>query len=99
MYSQPASLLVDNPFDRCLLNSTMLKQFKRDADGGLTLLIQTESPGQAKEADWLLGREARQTPAFLARPADSHCADLGIRRGTVSRQIVSPSVYQFDTPL
>ena len=36
-----------------LLNSPMLPQFKRDADGGLTLLIQNESPGKNKEANWL----------------------------------------------
>jgi hypothetical protein len=28
-------------------------QLKRDADGGLTLLIQNESPGKDKEANWL----------------------------------------------
>jgi hypothetical protein len=53
MYDQPASLLVANPINRYLLNSTMLPQFNRDADGGLTLLIQNESPGKDKEANWL----------------------------------------------
>ena len=53
MYEQPASLLVANPIDRYLLNSTMLPDFKRDGDGGITLLIQNESPGQALEANWL----------------------------------------------
>ena len=28
-------------------------QLKRDADGGLTLLIQNESPGKDEEANWL----------------------------------------------
>jgi hypothetical protein len=36
MYDLPASLLVDNPLNRYLLNSPMLLQFKRDADGGIT---------------------------------------------------------------
>jgi hypothetical protein len=53
MYEQPASLLVANPLNRYLLSSTMLPQFKRDADGGLTLLIQHESPGKDQEANWL----------------------------------------------
>jgi hypothetical protein len=53
MYEQPASLLVANPINRYLVNSPMLPQFQRDADGGLTLLIQNESPGKDKEANWL----------------------------------------------
>ena len=46
MYELPASLLVANPLNRYLLNSTMLPQFQRAADGGLTLLIQNTSPGK-----------------------------------------------------
>jgi hypothetical protein len=53
MYELPASLLVANPLNRYLLNSPMLLQFKRDADGGLTLIIQNESPGADMEANWL----------------------------------------------
>ena len=53
MYEMPASLLVANPINRYLINSPMLPQLKRDADGGLTLLIQNESPGKDKEANWL----------------------------------------------
>lgn len=53
MYEMPASLLVANPLNRYLLNSPMLPQFKRDADGGITLYIQNASPGTDKEANWL----------------------------------------------
>lgn len=53
MYDSPASLLVHNPINRYLLNSTMLSQFKMDEDGGLTLYIQHESPGKDKESNWL----------------------------------------------
>ena len=53
MYDLPASLLVANPLNRYLLNAPMLPQFTRDADGGLTLYFQNESPGKDKEANWL----------------------------------------------
>jgi hypothetical protein len=53
MYEQPASLLYANPLKRYLINSTMLPQLKRDADGGVTLLLQHESPGKELEANWL----------------------------------------------
>jgi len=53
MYDMPAELLVANPLNRYVLNSPMLPQFKRDADGGLTLYIGNESPGSDKEANWL----------------------------------------------
>jgi len=53
MYELPSSLLVANPLNRYLLNSPMLPQFKRDADGGITLSIQNETPGADKEANWL----------------------------------------------
>jgi hypothetical protein len=53
MYELPASLLVANPIDRYLLNSPMLPQFVKDADGGLTFYVQNEPPGKDKEPNWL----------------------------------------------
>ena len=53
MYGLPASLLVANPINRYLINSPMLPQLKRDADGGVTIYIQNETPGADKEANWL----------------------------------------------
>jgi hypothetical protein len=63
MYELPSSLLVANQLNRYLLNSPMLPQVKRDADGGLTLLIQNETPGKDKEANWL---PAPKGPFFMA---------------------------------
>jgi hypothetical protein len=53
MYELPASLLVANPLNRYLINSPMLPQLEKDADGGLTLIIQNASPGKAQEPNWL----------------------------------------------
>ena len=53
MYELPASLLVANSINRYLINSPMLPQLQKDADGGVTLYIQHESPGADKEANWL----------------------------------------------
>ncbi|WP_036989613.1 DUF1254 domain-containing protein [Pseudomonas vranovensis] len=53
MYDGKTRLLVDNPLDRYLINSRMLNQLKRDADGGLTLYLQHVSPGTARESNWL----------------------------------------------
>jgi hypothetical protein len=63
MYELPSSLLSANPLNRYLLNSPMLPQLKKDADGGLTLYIQNESPGSDKEANWL---PAPKGPFFMA---------------------------------
>ncbi len=53
MYGLPENLLVANPINRYLINSPMLPDLKRDADGGLTLYIQTDSPGAELESNWL----------------------------------------------
>lgn len=63
LYELPASLLSANPLNRYLLNSPMLPQFQRDADGGITLFIQNTSPGKEKEANWL---PAPKGPFFMA---------------------------------
>lgn len=53
MYDLPDSLLVANPLNRYLLNSTMLDDFVRDEDGGITLYLQHDAPGKDKEPNWL----------------------------------------------
>lgn len=53
MYELPASLLSANPLNRYLINSPMLPGLKKDADGGITLYVQHESPGKDKESNWL----------------------------------------------
>jgi hypothetical protein len=53
LYELPSSLLSANPINRYLINSPMLPQLKRDADGGITLYVQHDSPGTDKESNWL----------------------------------------------
>ncbi len=53
MYDGKSQLLIKNPINRYLLNSPMLSQMKKNPDGSLTLYIQKDSPGKAKESNWL----------------------------------------------
>jgi hypothetical protein len=53
LYGLSSRLLVANPLNRYLINSPMLPELNKDADGGITLYIQHESPGKSKESNWL----------------------------------------------
>jgi hypothetical protein len=53
LYELPSSLLYANPLNRYLINSPMLPDLKRDADGGLTLHVSHASPGAELESNWL----------------------------------------------
>jgi len=53
MYDGKSQLLIRNPLDRYLIDSPMLPEMKKNADGSLTLYIQKDSPGKDKESNWL----------------------------------------------
>ncbi len=49
--------------NRYLINAPMLPDLVKDPEGGLTIYIQTESPGAEKESNWL---PAPADPFFAA---------------------------------
>lgn len=53
LYQLPTSLLYANALNRYVINSAMLPAMQRDADGGVTVLVQHDSPGPEREANWL----------------------------------------------
>lgn len=62
MYDGKTQLLIENPINRYLINSPMLPDMIKNADGSVTLYIQKDSPGKDKEANWL---PAPNGPIFL----------------------------------
>jgi hypothetical protein len=53
MYDGKSQLLIENPIDRYLINSPMLPDLEKNADGSLTIHMQKDSPGRARESNWL----------------------------------------------
>jgi hypothetical protein len=53
MYDGKTQFLIKNPINRYLINSPMLPGMKTNADGSLTIYVQKNSPGAAKESNWL----------------------------------------------
>jgi hypothetical protein len=53
MYDGKTQLLIENPLNRYLINSPMLPDLKKSADGSLTIHIQKDSPGADLESNWL----------------------------------------------
>jgi hypothetical protein len=62
MYDGRTQLLIENPINRYLINSPMLPDMKKNADGSLTLRIQKDSPGKDEESNWL---PAPNGPAYI----------------------------------
>ncbi len=53
LYDGKTQLLIENPINRYLINSPMLPEMKKNADGSLTIYIQRDSPGKDLEPNWL----------------------------------------------
>lgn len=63
MYDGKSQLLIKNLINRYIINSPMLPDMKKNADGSLTIYIQKDSPGADKESNWL---PAPNDTAYLA---------------------------------
>ncbi|MGA9855138.1 MAG: DUF1214 domain-containing protein, partial [Gammaproteobacteria bacterium] len=62
MYDGKTQFLIKNSINRYLINSPMLPNMRKNRDGSLTLYIQKDSPGKAKESNWLLAPDG---PIYL----------------------------------
>ncbi len=53
MYDGKTQLLIENPINRYLINSPMLPNLKKNADGSLTFIHSEGLAGADKESNWL----------------------------------------------
>jgi len=53
MYDGETQLLIENPLDRYLINSSMVDDIPREADGALVILVQRDQPEGEDRARWL----------------------------------------------
>jgi hypothetical protein len=53
MYDGTTFLMIRNPLNRHLINSSLLSSMQRDPDGGFTIHVQKDSPGEERETNWL----------------------------------------------
>jgi hypothetical protein len=92
MYDGKTQLLIENPINRYLINSPMLPNLKKNADGSLTLYIQNKSPGAEKESNWL---PAPDGPIYLVMrlywPKTEAPSILPVGSGTWSPPPVVPA--------
>jgi hypothetical protein len=91
MYDGKTQLLIKNPIDRYLINSPMLPEMKKNADGSLTIYIQKISPGPDKESNWLPAPNdliylvmrlywPKETPPSILPPGEGSWKPPGIQR-------------------
>jgi hypothetical protein len=83
MYGDKSGLLVKNPINRHLVNSSMLPTMKTNADGGLTIYIQHKLPGADRSGNWLPApNEPMRLGMRLYWPRTEPPSILPVGRGT-----------------
>lgn len=48
-----SQLMIENPINRCLVITAMVSDMTKNAYGSVTIYIQRDLPGQARESNWL----------------------------------------------
>lgn len=93
MYDGGTQLLIENPINRYLINSPMLPQLQKNADGSITLYIQKDSPGKDREANWLPTPDG---PMFLVMrlywPKTEPPSVFPLRKGTWQPPGIMPAI-------
>jgi hypothetical protein len=91
MYDGKTQLLVANPINRYLINSPMMSDLRKNADGSVTIFILRESPGGSEAANWLPAPDGplylvmrlywpETTPPSILPPGDGSWNPPGIER-------------------
>ena len=84
MYDGKTQLLIENPINRYLINSPMLPDMKKNADGSLTIYIQKDSPGDGQGIQLAAGPERPDLSGHAALLAKERAAvDPAAGRGHV----------------
>ncbi|MBV8056970.1 MAG: DUF1254 domain-containing protein [Deltaproteobacteria bacterium] len=89
MYDGRTQLLIKNPINRYLINSSMLPKLEKNGDGSLTLYIQKDSPGADKMSNWLPAPDGpiymvmrlywpKETPPSILPPGEGSWQPPGI---------------------
>ena len=78
MYDGKSQLLIKNPINRYLINSPMVPNMKKNADGSLTLYIQKDSRARTRRATGSL----RLTTSFIWS-----CVSTGRRRSRLQSSL------------
>jgi len=93
MYDGRTQLLIENPINRYLVNSPMLPDLKKNADGSVTIYLQSKSPGADREANWLPAPDGpmyvvmrlywpKTTPPSILPPGDGTWRPPGVTKVT-----------------
>lgn len=80
-----AMLLYANPLDRYVINSPLVDELSKDADGGFTLYVQHESPGADKAQNWLPVPAGKFNLTFRAYQPEQAILDFSYRAPPVVR--------------